>query len=195
MGEAINKKLNRYVAVLQITGAANALVFSVWGAINEFSTILGVMLFVIFTIYGLGFAGGILLWKSLRVGAALSIAHWLLIMPAFAVQQAIAYDLNNIVYGDLVFVLGDTTTFKFNVGVSVFELTFYLGSEVNETVVGVSFVAIAVLIYLASHWHELDRLIRVPSSGHVSSNVAQRSLNEQDVNGAVDALDHDDEKR
>ncbi len=195
MGGAMNKKLNRYIPTLQIAGAANALAFTVWVAINGFSATLGVILFVVLAIYGLGFAGGILLWKNLRVGAALSIAYWLLIMPTFAVQQAIAYNLNNIVYGDLLFILGDTFGFKFNLSVSVFSLTFALGPAVNETAVGVDFVAIAVLIYLASHWHELDRLARVPSSGHVSSTVAQRSVNEEDVNGTPDAPDHHDEKR
>ncbi len=162
----MNKKLNRYIPLLQFAGAANALA-SGWGAFNRFAATLfnvsipvdatlGVIIFAVLSIYALGCAGGILLWKNLRLGAALSVAHWLLMMPSLAVQQAIAYDLDNIFYSDLVFGLGETSMYSFNWGAALGRMTFIVGPEVNQTAVGVDFVAIAVLIYLASHWNDLD---------------------------------------
>lgn len=188
----MNNKLSRYISGLQIAGAASAISFTVWVAISGLSAVLGLMIVVILAIYGLGLAGGILLWKDLRVGAALSIAHWLLVMPVFAVEQTIAYDLGNILYAELIFVFEDTT--EFNLGIQVFALNFTVGNEVRETAVGVDLVAIAVLGYLASHWRELDRLVRVPSSRCASSAVAQQRTSTPDVKGVPDALEHRDEK-
>ena len=155
--------LDRGIAILQMAGAANAVAFAVWVALNNFSALLGLMLFVILTIYGLGFIGAILLWKRLRLGAVLSVVHWMVVMPAFAVLNVMAYDVDNIFHVDLILVLGESTVrFMLNWGVSVFTLTFRVGG-VTETTLGIDLVAMAVIGYLAAHWNELDRLVRAPS--------------------------------
>lgn len=60
----MDKSLNRYIPTLQMAGAANALVFCVSIPVSEVAAGLILIFFAIFIIYGLGFVGGVLLWKT-----------------------------------------------------------------------------------------------------------------------------------
>ena len=150
--------LNRYIPSLQIAGAASAVAFTVWWTATQGLDVEAVpALFTVWSIYALGLAGGILLRRNLRVGAALSIAHWLLIMPAFVAEDVIAYDLDNIVYAELLFVTeGTTTSLEFNWGVTVLSLIFHVGAGADGDAVGIDFVAVAALLYLVAYWGKLD---------------------------------------
>lgn len=76
-----------------------------------------------------------------------------------------AYDLNNIVYANLLFSLGGDITSTFvDGGMHFSSLTFWISPESTQTVVGVDLIAITMTIYLASRWRKLDRLVSSASA-------------------------------
>jgi len=107
-------------------------------------------------IYVVGFVGGILLWRKLKLGIALSIAHQIFMLPRVFLPESFAYQLQDYLYVTLGLSYYDSTSqFIFDFGGTT-EVVLWAGkNDATVEMYACNFFALFVIQALVRAWPDL----------------------------------------
>ncbi len=166
------KGLLRLIAAAQVVGLAGAIWLSASALWNSPSTLIALILFPVMLVYALGAVGALLLWRNLRLGIWISIAHQVLLAPLVSIRDTFEYALRGIAHLDIGYSFvsengSDSATevfrFFFKMGASLLDITLNIGRSADVDQFGINLVPIALIVILLRLARRTDRLVREPA--------------------------------